>query len=59
MNPSQLVKGKKYNYFNSVINRNETMIYSYEQVNCYVFESEKTTHYLPKWRVESNINEII
>jgi len=59
MNPTELVKGKKYNYFDSVINRNETVIYSYEQLNYYVFTKDKYTLYLPHGRVQTNLTEII
>ena len=59
MNLAELVKGKKYNYFDSVINRNETVIYSYAQLNYYVFTRDKTTLYLPHGRVQTNMTEIL
>lgn len=59
MNPAELVKGKKYNYFNSVINKNVTVYYVYEQVNYYVFRADGENYFLPHGRVQSNITEIV
>ena len=59
MNPTELIKGKKYNYLDPALKINETVTYSYEQLNYYVFAGKGFDHYLPHNRVKSNINEIV
>lgn len=55
MNPSDLKRGKEYNYLDPVANQNKTVFYCYEQINYFVFRGDGTSYYLPHSRVQSNI----